>query len=80
MWILVVLRDGPYEIARLLDAVRLRDGPIGPGTLFSAVARLEGLTLVEPAVGAGGRPAYRLTELGKIATGSVVAVQREEVR
>ena len=60
-----MLQDGSGEVARLLAGVRMHDGPIGPGTLFAAVAPLESLAIVEPTVGAGGRPAYRLTQLGQ---------------
>ena len=62
MWILVALREGPRNVARLLDDVRALDGRIGPGTLYGAVARLERLALIEPTTNGGGRPAYRLTE------------------
>jgi DNA-binding PadR family transcriptional regulator len=62
MWILVALREGPRNVARLLDDVRALDGRVGPGTLFGAVARLERLALIEPTTnGDSGRRAYRLT-------------------
>jgi DNA-binding PadR family transcriptional regulator len=63
-WILVALRDGPRNVARLLDDVRALDGRVGPGTLYGAVARLERLALIEPTTNGGGRRAYRLTEQG----------------
>ena len=59
--VLAVLRDGPRGVVRLFDDVRSLDGPIGPGTLYAAIARLEGLGLIEPALGDDGRRAYRLT-------------------
>ena len=62
MWILVALTSGPLGAARLLDQVRRLDGPIGPGALFGAVARLERLGLIEPVVTDEGRPAYRLAQ------------------
>jgi len=61
MWILVSLRDGPRNVARLLDDVRELDGRVGPGTLYGAVARLERLALIEPTTNGRGRRAYRLT-------------------
>jgi DNA-binding PadR family transcriptional regulator len=62
MWILVALREGPRNVARLLDDVRALDGRVGPGTLFGAVARLERLALIEPTTnGDAGQRAYRLT-------------------
>ena len=62
MWILVALREGPRNVARLLDDVRALDGRVGPGTLYGAVARLERLALIEPTTNGGGRRAYRLTQ------------------
>ena len=59
--VLVALRDGPRPHTSLFDEVRALDGPIGIGTLYGAVARLERRGLIEPmALGHGGR-AYRLT-------------------
>ena len=70
--VLVVLRDGPRQHVRLFDEVRALDGPIGPGTLYAAVARLERLGLIEPATnGNGGARAYGLTGSG--ATGDRAA-------
>jgi hypothetical protein len=46
----------------LYDEVRRLDGPIGPGSLFAAIARLERVRLIEPATnGDGAAAAYRLT-------------------
>lgn len=59
--VLVALREGPRSVVRLFDDVRSLDGPIGPGTLYAAIARLEGGGLIEPAIGDDGRRAYRLT-------------------
>ena len=39
--VLAALRLGPRS-APLLDEVRTLDGPIGPGTLYAAIARLKG--------------------------------------
>ncbi len=61
VWILVVLGEGPEPSVRLLDEIRRRNGPIGPGTLYGAIARLEAAALIER-VAAGAAPrAYRLT-------------------
>jgi DNA-binding PadR family transcriptional regulator len=62
MWILVALASGPLGATRLIDQVRRFDGPIGPGALFGALARLERLGLIEPVVGTDGRRAYRLSQ------------------
>jgi DNA-binding PadR family transcriptional regulator len=77
MWVLIALHQGPRHVARLLDDVRLLDGPIGHGTLFAAVARLERLALIEPTTNNGDRRAYRLTNLGLTAASSVAALQSE---
>jgi DNA-binding PadR family transcriptional regulator len=77
MWILIALRDGPRQVARLFDDIRSLDGPIGHGTLFAAVARLERLELVEPTVNGSGRRAYRLTQLGASAAASASALHSE---
>jgi DNA-binding PadR family transcriptional regulator len=70
--VLVALRDGPRQHVRLFDEVRALDGPIGPGTLYAAVARLERLGLIEPATnGNHGMRAYRLTGSG--VTGDLAA-------
>lgn len=65
--VLVALRDGPRQHVRLFDEVRALDGPVGPGTLYATVARLERLGLIEPTTNGGGRRAYRLTNIDGIA-------------
>ena len=77
MWVLVALREGPHQVVRLFDHVRSLDGPIGAGTLFAAVARLERLDLVESTGNGGGRRAYRLTRRGVSAVTSVAALTSE---
>ena len=56
MWVLTVLQAGPRHLARLLDDVRAIDGPIGHGTLFAALARLERLALIESSRRRGWSP------------------------
>ena len=75
MWVLTVLQAGPRHPARLLDGVREVDGPIGHGTLFAALARLERLALVDSSVGDRGRRVYRLTALGAAASASVATLR-----
>jgi DNA-binding PadR family transcriptional regulator len=60
--VLVALRGGPRSVTPLFDEVRLLDGPVGPGTLYAAIARLERLELIEPLANGDGRRAYRLTD------------------
>ncbi len=59
LWILVALGRAPAGATALLEAVRTLDGPIGPGTLFGALARLERRGLVVR-MSETGRPMYRL--------------------
>jgi DNA-binding PadR family transcriptional regulator len=59
--VLAALRDGPRPNVGLYDYVRALDGPIGAGTLYAALARLERLDLIEPTTIGGERRAYRLT-------------------
>jgi len=61
--VLVALRDGPRGIVALFDAVRALDGPVGPATLYGAIARLERGRLIERTSNHDGRPAYRLTQM-----------------
>ena len=60
--VLVALRGGPRGVAPLFDEVRALDGPVGPGTLYAAIARLERSGLITPLTSGDGRRAYRLTE------------------
>ena len=59
LWTVVALGRAPAGAAALLEAVRTLDGPVGPGTLCGALARLERLGLVVR-VSETGRPKYRL--------------------
>jgi DNA-binding PadR family transcriptional regulator len=61
--VLVALRGGPYSVAVLFDEVRSLDGPVGPGTLYAAIARLERRGLIAPITNGDGRRAYRLNPL-----------------
>jgi DNA-binding PadR family transcriptional regulator len=58
--ILQALRRGPRPIPILLDDVRSADGPLGPGSLYAAIARLERARLIVPAATDDGHRAYRL--------------------
>ena len=77
MLILVALHEGPHHVVRLFDRVRSLNGPIGHGSLFGAVSRLELLGLIESGPTGDGRRAYRLTGLGLTASTSAAALRSE---
>lgn len=60
--VLAALRDEPRLAIALFDAVRALDGPIGPGTLYAAIARLEQRGIIEGHPGPDGRTTYRLLD------------------
>ena len=63
--ILVSLSEGPkhgYAIMTDIEAGTRR--PMGPGTLYAALARLEERGLIEPLASVDRRRPYRLTGLG----------------
>jgi DNA-binding PadR family transcriptional regulator len=63
--ILVSLADGPkhgYAIQQDIHVVSGRR--LGPGTLYGAIARLEGAGLIEALAERGARRPYRLTPAG----------------
>jgi DNA-binding PadR family transcriptional regulator len=63
--ILVSLADGPkhgYAIQQDIHVVSGRR--LGPGTLYGAIARLEGAGLIEAMMELGARRPYRLTPAG----------------
>ena len=57
---LTALRGGQRTPVGLLDQVRLLDGPIGPGSLYAALARLERLALIDRSFDDPDRAMYRL--------------------
>ena len=59
--IVQALRAGPRSVPRLLDEVRSLDGPVGPGSLYAAIARLEAARLIDRTRTGEGRVAYRLS-------------------
>jgi DNA-binding PadR family transcriptional regulator len=60
--VLVALGTGPRAVTALFDELRTLDGPIGPGTFYAAIARLEQRGLIAPETASDGRRAYRLTD------------------
>jgi DNA-binding PadR family transcriptional regulator len=63
--ILVSLGEGPKHGYALMTDIEAETGrPMGPGTLYAALARLEQRGLVEPLVPVDRRRPYRLTGVG----------------
>jgi DNA-binding PadR family transcriptional regulator len=65
LYILVSLSDGPkHGYAIMLDVEHMTGEPLGPGTLYGALARLERRGLIEALEPEDRRRPYRLTSLG----------------
>ena len=65
LYILVSLSEGPkHGYAIMTDVEELSGVPLGPGTLYGALARLEGRGLIEALEPIERRRPYRLTALG----------------
>jgi DNA-binding PadR family transcriptional regulator len=64
--ILASLADGPkHGYAMIEDIARLAGARLGPGTLYGALARLEGHGLIEALAAEERRRPYRLTPHGR---------------
>jgi DNA-binding PadR family transcriptional regulator len=69
--ILVSLGEGPkHGYAIMTDVEQAMGRPMGPGTLYAALARLEGRGLIEPLPTLDRRRPYRLTGLGVTVLGT----------
>ncbi len=65
LYILVSLSDGPkHGYAIMTDVEDISGVPLGPGTLYGALARLERRGLIEALEPEDRRRPYRLTGLG----------------
>jgi DNA-binding PadR family transcriptional regulator len=65
LYILVSLSDGPkHGYAIMTDVEEISGIPLGPGTLYGALARLERRGLIEALEPEDRRRPYRLTALG----------------
>lgn len=65
LYILVALSDGPkHGYAIMADVEAMTGSPLGPGTLYGALARLERRGLIEALEPDERRRPYRLTGLG----------------
>jgi DNA-binding PadR family transcriptional regulator len=77
LYILVSLSDGPkHGYAIMTDVEAISGSPMGPGTLYGALARLERRGLIEPLEAVDRRRPYRLTGLGE----ATVRAQMERLR
>lgn len=64
--ILVSLGEGPkHGYAIMADVEAISGSPLGPGTLYAALARLEARGLIEPMPAEERRRPYRLTGTGE---------------
>ena len=65
LYILVSLSDGPkHGYAIMTDVEALTGSPLGPGTLYGALARMEKRGLIEALEPVDRRRPYRITGLG----------------
>jgi DNA-binding PadR family transcriptional regulator len=65
LYILVSLSDGPrHGYAIMADVEEISGVPLGPGTLYGALARLERRGLIEALESQDRRRPYRLTGVG----------------
>jgi DNA-binding PadR family transcriptional regulator len=65
LYILVSLSEGPkHGYAIMTDVEAISGAPLGPGTLYGALARMEKRGLIEALEPEARRRPYRLTALG----------------
>ena len=77
LYILVSLSDGPkHGYAIMTDVEAISGTPLGPGTLYGALSRLERRGLIEALEPEDRRRPYRLTALGA----TTVAAQLEHLQ
>src|SRR6187455_1293766 len=68
LYILVSLSDGPkHGYAIMADVEKISGAPLGPGTLYGALARLETRGLIEALEPEDRRRPYRITGVGAAA-------------
>jgi DNA-binding PadR family transcriptional regulator len=77
LYILVALSDGPkHGYAIMAEVERISGSPLGPGTLYGALARLERRGLIEALEPEERRRPYRITGLGE----TILRAQLEQMR
>ena len=81
LYILVSLAAGPrHGYAIMTDVEEISGSPLGPGTLYGALARLERRGLIEALEPEDRRRPYRLTALGETTVAAQLASLDEFVR
>ena len=81
LYILLSLSDGPkHGYAIMTDVEAISGAPLGPGTLYAALARLEHRGLIEALEPEDRRRPYRLTALGETTVAAQLASLDEFVR
>jgi DNA-binding PadR family transcriptional regulator len=79
--VMAALADGPkHGYAIMQEANHLTGQPMGPGTLYAALARLERRGLIEALPAEERRRPYRLTALGATTLEAHVAQMRSFAR
>jgi DNA-binding PadR family transcriptional regulator len=74
LYILVSLSNGPkHGYAIMADVEEMSGSPLGPGTLYGALARLEKRGLIEALEPENRRRPYRLTGLGATTVSALLA-------
>ena len=77
LYILLALSDGPkHGYAIMTDVEQISGSPLGPGTLYAALARLEARGLIEALEPEDRRRPYRLTGTGA----TTLRAQLEQMR
>jgi len=77
LYILLSLSDGPkHGYAIMTDVEQISGSPLGPGTLYAALARLEARGLIEALEPEERRRPYRLTGAGA----TTLRAQLEQMR
>ena len=68
LFVLMSLAGGEkHGYAMMVDIEEVCGTRLGPGTLYGALARLEGRSLIEPVSSEDRRKPYRLTTSGEVA-------------
>ena len=79
--VLMSLAAGPkHGHALVTDIESFAAVRLGPGTLYGAIARLEGDALIEALAPEGRRRPYRITESGSVSLGQILVELKQVVQ